>query len=187
MHGSKGVQDAIDIWSWGSQLRVGECQTTTRIIEEGSSIFDHSFFCDAWQWIYLATSMCQQADQQLPMVGHCIYEILLDAFTLCNLICGGMSLDGSHVRTIEAWCQWVQLSRPLRLYCRLQGATIAIPSKSGSYTKTYNMNSTTTLPAGGYNEDGPVSLSCRPACMSLYLAIGYLLMTEDVLGFATSS
>ena len=64
-----------------------------------------------------------------------------------------------------------------------KGATIAIPSKSGSYTKTYTKNSTTTLPAGGYNDDGHVSLSCRPACISLYLANGYLLMTEDVLGF----
>ena len=158
-----------------------------QIIEERSSIFDHFLFCDALQWIYLATSMCQQADQHMPMVCHCIYEILLDAFTLCNLIRGGMPLDGFHVRTIEAWCQWVQLSMPLRLFCRLQGATTARPSKSCSYTKTYKKNSTTTLPAGGYNEDGHVSLSCRPACMSLYLAIGYLLMTEDVLGFATSS
>ena len=55
----KGVQDAIGIWSWGSQLRVGECPIITRIIEEGSSIFDHFFFGDAWQWIYLATSMRQ--------------------------------------------------------------------------------------------------------------------------------
>ena len=37
------------------------------------------------------------------------------------------------------------------------------------------------------NDDGRISLSRRPACMSLYLANGYLLMTEDVLGFATSS
>ena len=187
MHGSKGVQDAIDIWSWRSQLRVGECPATTRIIEEGSSIFDRYFFCDALQWIYLATSMCQQADQQMPMVCHCIYEILLDTFTLCNLIRGGMPLDGFHVRTIKAWCQCVQLSMPLRLFCRLQSAPIAIPSKSGSYIKTYKNNSTTTLLAGGYNEDGHVSLSCRPACMLLYLAIGNLLMSEDVLGFAKSS
>ena len=32
LHDSKGVQDAIGIWSWGSQLRVGECQTATRLI-----------------------------------------------------------------------------------------------------------------------------------------------------------
>ena len=37
------------------------------------------------------------------------------------------------------------------------------------------------------NDDGRIALSRRPACMSLYLANGYLLMTEDVLGFATSS
>ena len=37
------------------------------------------------------------------------------------------------------------------------------------------------------NDDGRISLSRRPACMSLYLANGYLLMTEDVLGFAPSS
>ena len=37
------------------------------------------------------------------------------------------------------------------------------------------------------NDDGRIALSRRPACMSLYLANGYLLMTEDVLGFAASS
>ena len=184
MHGSKGVQDAIGIWSWGSQLRVGECQTTTRIIEDRSSIFDRYFFCDAWRWIYLATSMCQQADQHMPMPGHCIYEILPDVFTLCNFICGGISLDGSHIHTVEAWCPWVQLSRPLRLSCRLQGATIAIPSKSGSHTrnllKRFRQQPYLQVAC---NDDGRIALSRRPACMSLYLANGYLLMTVEVLGF----
>ena len=69
-----------------------------------------------------------------------------------------------------------------------KGATIAIPSKSGSHTT----NLLKIIRRQHYlqvacNDDGRISLSRRPACMSLYLANGYLLMTEDVLGFATSS
>ena len=33
------------------------------------------------------------------------------------------------------------------------------------------------------DDDGRIALPRRPACMSLYLANGYLLMTVEVLGF----
>ena len=107
-------------------------------------------FCDIWQWIFLAISMCQQADPN---------------------------------------CQWTALActeSGRTTTCRLQGATIAIPSRSGSHTKKYiKHNSTTTLLASGVQrcvEPFP-SLSRRPACMCLYLANGYLRMTEDALSF----
>ena len=53
------------------------------------------------------------------------------------------------------------------------------------YKKAIKQNSTTTLTASGVQrcvEQFP-SLSRRPACMSLYLANGYLLMIEDELSF----
>ena len=155
-----------------------------QIIEERSSIFDHSFFCDAWRWIYLATSMCQPADQQMPMDGHCIYEILPDVFTLCNLISGGISLDGSHIRTVEAWCPWVQLSRPLRLSCRFQMCNDCNTFKIWQpYKNILKIIRQQYYLQVACNDNGRISVSRRPACMSLYLANGYLLMTEDVLGF----
>ena len=101
----------------------------------------------------------------------------MDAYLLTVLIFAQLKL-GAHGFSYQ---------RRYDYLADFKGATIAIPSKSGSYIKTYKNNSTTTLLAGGYNEDGHVSLSCRPACMLLYLAIGNLLMSEDVLGFAKSS
>ena len=54
------------------------------------------------------------------------------------LVSGGRSREAVHMlRTVVASCQWVLLSRPLQLSCKLQGATIAVPSKSGSRTIIY--------------------------------------------------
>ena len=50
------------------------------------------------------------------------------------------------------------------------------------YTNNYRIRQHRYLQVA-CSDDGRIALSRRPACMSLYLANGYLLMTEDVLGF----
>ena len=83
-----------DVWQLHGNMH------SIQMVEERSSIFDHFPFCVAWQWIFLATSMCQRADPRCQWTAH-VYT------------------ESCRITT-----------------CRVQGATIAIPSRFGSQTTT---------------------------------------------------
>ena len=120
-----------------SARMLGSCMDTcaqSKFVEERSFIFGHFPFCDAWQWIFLATSMCQQADPKCQWTAHA-----------CTESC----------RTTT---------------CRLQGATIATPSKSGSQTKSKNSSTTVLLLSGvqqWWDDGEPLPyLAAQHACLS---------------------
>ena len=118
---------------------LGSCVDTcaqSKFVEERSFIFGHFPFCDAWQWIFLATSMCQQADPRCQWTAHA-----------CTESC----------RTTT---------------CRLQGATIATPSKSGSQTKSKIIQQQYYLQVacnnGGTMAEPLPYLAAQHACLSTW-------------------
>ena len=141
------MYNAICVRGQGCELcqDVGQLHGHMRSIQVCRFIFDHFPFCDAWQWVFLATSMCQRADPRCQWTAH-VYT------------------ESCRITT-----------------CRLQGATIAIPSRSGSQTnknlKEFN-NSTTCKWRATMVEQWPNHCHISPPSMHA-LAPGQWLLAYD--------